>query len=224
MSTSPPISDPVAASTPRKRTKNGKPVAAPLLSTRVLPLDRIVPYWRNPRRIPDEAVNAVASSIREFGYQQPIVVDTNNTIVVGHTRYAALRRMQVAEVEVIVADLDPTKIKELRVLDNRAQEYTSWNYEDLVAEIGELDSDVLRSHFPEIGAITDQGPDFVDPTPVADPNAPQREMWEQVDTEAEFVCPSCFHTWQLEVTLEAVTGGLLKVPVTTDVEPAGASA
>jgi ParB-like chromosome segregation protein Spo0J len=95
-------------------------------STRVLSLDDIVPYWRNPRVVTDDAVNAVAESIERYGYTQPIVVDAENVIVIGHTRYAALRRLGATEAPVMtVTTLSPTQVKQLRVIDNKAHELTS---------------------------------------------------------------------------------------------------
>ena len=84
-------------------------------------LDKVRPYWRNPRRVTEDAVNQLIASIREYGYQQPIVVDSDYVIIVGHTRYAALRRMEVTEAPVRVArSLTPAQAKQYRVLDNRA--------------------------------------------------------------------------------------------------------
>ena len=58
-------------------------------------LDRVRPYWRNPRRVTEDAVTQLMASISEYGYQQPIVVDSDYVIIVGHTRYAALRRLNI---------------------------------------------------------------------------------------------------------------------------------
>ena len=71
----------------------------------VWPLDRVTPYEHNPRKN-DAAVEAVARSIKEFGFRQPIVVDSGGVIVVGHTRWKAAKALGLAEVPVHVAD-DP---------------------------------------------------------------------------------------------------------------------
>lgn len=172
-------------------------------------VDEIVPYWRNPRRIPEEAVSAVAASIRDYGYQQPIVVDANNTIVIGHTRYAALRRLKVdTRVPCIkLGGLSPAKIKELRVLDNRVAEYTSWDFEQLMDELGDLDAELMSAYFPEAQTIDDPGP-----TVDLDLDTPRPLPWDTVDAvPSEFVCPSCFHTWTMNVTHDAVRSGRLEV-------------
>jgi hypothetical protein len=176
--------------------------------TVLMDLDEIVPYWRNPRRILDEAVNAVAESIRRYGYTQPIVVDSSKTIIIGHARYAALRRMGVTgQIPVkVAADLDPTQVKALRVLDNRTSEYSSWDFEQLRQELGDLDMGLMQAYFPDAGPIDDPGPDAVTP------QTPEEKMWSEVDRHAEFICPGCFHSFGVDVTLEAVRSGKLEVP------------
>jgi hypothetical protein len=168
----------------------------------LLDLDQIVPYWRNPRVVTDEAVNAVAESITRYGYNQPIVVDASNVIVVGHTRYAALRRLGVAQAPVVTVDLPPAKIKQLRVLDNRTHEFTSWNFDQLVQELDELDDDLMRAYFPDIVAEPDAGPDASGFVGAADgPYTPPPA------DQVEFTCPSCFHEFSGTVTREMVLSG-----------------
>ena len=74
-------------------------------------IDTIIPYARNPRNNAD-AVDSVVSSIKEFGFKQPIVVDKENVIIVGHTRYTAAKRLDMKQVPVLKAtDLDENKVK-----------------------------------------------------------------------------------------------------------------
>ena len=176
----------------------------------VIRLDDIVPYWRNPRDITDEAINAVATSIERFGYSQPIVIDASNVIIIGHTRYAAMRRMGVTECEVrVAASLPPAKVKQLRVLDNRLHEYTLWDFDQLVSELDGLDATLMRAYFPEAVASPDPGPDLGDPALTGSPDAGGTEAQsDQVD----FLCPSCFHEWRATVTREAVLSGRIEVP------------
>src|SRR5690625_7573707 len=104
------------------------------------PIDSIKPNWRNPRRISDEAIEQLAHSIQEYGYQQPLVVDGKNVLIVGHTRYAAMRRLGVETVQVMIADqLTPKQVKQFRLIDNRAAEYTTWDPEVLAWQLAELD-------------------------------------------------------------------------------------
>lgn len=74
------------------------------------PIDKVKPYPNNPRNN-DEAVEYVANSIREFSFQQPLVVDTDGTIIAGHTRLKAAKRLGMDTVPVVVADnLTPAQV------------------------------------------------------------------------------------------------------------------
>ncbi len=75
-------------------------------------VDRVIPYKGNPRRN-EQAVEKVAASIKEFGFKQPIVVDKESVIIVGHTRLLAALRLGIKEVPVLIAgDLSPAQVKE----------------------------------------------------------------------------------------------------------------
>jgi ParB-like chromosome segregation protein Spo0J len=92
-------------------------------------LSEIKPYPGNPR-INDDAVDAVAQSIREFGFRQPIVVDSEGVIICGHTRYKAALKLGLEKVPVHVAkDLTPEQIKAYRIADNKTAELSDWNYD-----------------------------------------------------------------------------------------------
>lgn len=110
------------------------------LPIRVERLSHIQPYWRNPRRIPESSIEAVIDSIQKYGYQQPIVVDEKNVIIVGHTRYAALQRLGVERVPVIESHLPPKLAKEYRIMDNRAGEDSAWDFPTLLLELREVGS------------------------------------------------------------------------------------
>ena len=102
------------------------------------PITEIKPYDRNPR-INDDAVDAVAASIKEFGFRQPIVVDADNVIICGHTRYKAAMQLELAKVPVHVAkDLTPEQIKAYRIADNKTAELAEWDFDLLPIELGEL--------------------------------------------------------------------------------------
>lgn len=101
-------------------------------------LDRVKPYEKNPR-INDAAVDAVAESIRQFGFRQPIVVDAEGVIVCGHTRWKAALKLGLTEVPVHVAkDLSPEKIKAYRIADNKSSELATWDLELLPIELADL--------------------------------------------------------------------------------------
>lgn len=95
-------------------------------------------YEKNPRRN-DEAVKAVAESIREFGFKVPIVVDCNGTIVAGHTRYKAAKFLEMTEVPCIIADdLSEEQIKAFRLADNKTAELSEWDFDLLDMELADI--------------------------------------------------------------------------------------
>jgi len=98
----------------------------------------IKPYDKNPRDN-DAAVDAVAHSIREYGFRQPIVVDKDGVIIVGHTRLKAAQKLGLTEVPVHVAvDMTPEQIKAYRIADNKVAELATWDMELLPIELSEL--------------------------------------------------------------------------------------
>jgi DNA modification methylase len=102
------------------------------------PIASIRPYDRNPR-LNDSAVDAVAASIKEFGFRQPIVVDEHGVIIVGHTRYKAALKLGLEAVPVHVATgLTSAQIKAYRIADNQTASLSSWNDELLPMELMQL--------------------------------------------------------------------------------------
>lgn len=101
-------------------------------------IETVRPYEQNPRQY-GGAVDAVAKSIEEFGWRQPIVVDSNGVIIVGHVRYFAAQKLSLAKVPVHVAtDLTPEQIKAYRIADNQTGELAGWDLPLLTAELTEL--------------------------------------------------------------------------------------
>lgn len=104
------------------------------------PVSRPKPYPGNPR-INDDAVDAVAESIHEFGFNQPLVVDEQGVIIVGHTRLKAALKLGLEFVPVHVAkDLSPAQIRAYRIADNQLATLAKWDPELLPIELGELQS------------------------------------------------------------------------------------
>ena len=104
-----------------------------------LKLSEIIPYDRNPR-FNDDAVDAIAKSIAEFGFLNPIVVDSNHVIICGHTRFKAAQKLGLVTVPVIVADnLSEDQVKAYRIADNKTSELATWDYGQLVQEIRDLE-------------------------------------------------------------------------------------
>jgi len=102
-------------------------------------IDSIKPYENKPRKN-QTAVNQIARSIKEFGFNQPIVVDANNVIVVGHTRWKAAKQLNLSTVPVLKlpADMNQERIDAYRIADNKLNELSSWDDEKLYGEIRKL--------------------------------------------------------------------------------------
>ena len=129
------------------------------------PIDDIIPYTQNPRKITGEAVTAVANSIKEFGWRQPIVVDTEGVIIVGHTRHAAARRLGLEKAPVHVMKCDEATARAYRLADNRLSEQTDWDIGKLTSELtqaaefdmteyGFTNMEIELSKIPELDIMT----------------------------------------------------------------------
>ena len=101
------------------------------------PIASISPYGRNAKKHPEKQVNQVADSIREFGFNQPIVVDKDGVIIVGHGRYLAAHLLGLEMVPVLQVDISEEKAKAYRLADNKLNE-SDWDMELVVAELKEL--------------------------------------------------------------------------------------
>ena len=124
-------------------------------------IEEVIPYKNNPR-INARAVKVVADSIREFGFKNPIVVDKDKEIIVGHTRLEASKVLGLKEVPVIIADdLTEEQVKAFRIMDNKSSEFAEWDYSKLIEEIEGLkaeDYDIELTGFndKELGDIIDE--------------------------------------------------------------------
>lgn len=121
------------------------------------PIKKVKPYERNPRRN-DNAVDAVAASIREFGFRQPIVVDRDGVIIVGHTRLKAAKKLGMKEVPVLVADdLTEEQVKAYRLADNKTGELAGWDFAGLEEELEAIaDIDMSLFGFESLDDIEDK--------------------------------------------------------------------
>ena len=99
-------------------------------------INLIQPYLNNPRK--NQPIEKVAKSIKEYGFQQPIVVDKDMVVIVGHTRLQAAKTLDIKEVPVLIADLDAEKTKAYRIADNRTNQDADWDIDLLEGEIKEL--------------------------------------------------------------------------------------
>jgi hypothetical protein len=121
-------------------------------------IEDVKPYERNPR-LNDKAVNAVAASLSEFGFRQPIVIDEEGVIIAGHTRWKAATKLGLVKVPVHIAtDLSAEQVRAYRLADNRTGEIAEWDLSILPIEINDLreggfDMDVLAFDEKELGQL-----------------------------------------------------------------------
>jgi hypothetical protein len=147
-----------------------------MLTIELRSIGDIRPYPNNPRTN-DNAVDAVAASIREYGWRQPIVVDSDGVIICGHTRYKAAQKLGIDQVPVHVAtDLSPEKIRAYRIADNQSADLADWNYDLLPIELKELgeggyDLGLLGFDADELAKLLDTGVNegLTDPDDVPEP-------------------------------------------------------
>ena len=110
-------------------------------------LTDLKPYEKNPRKN-EAGVKYLANSIKEFGFKMPIVVDEDNVIIAGHTRYKAALKLNLERVPCIVAsDLLPEQAKAYRLADNKVSELAEWDFNALAKELGDLNLDMQKFGF-----------------------------------------------------------------------------
>jgi len=113
-------------------------------------IDELIAYDNNPR-FNDEAVDAVANSIKAFGFRNPILIDSHNVIIAGHTRLLASKKLGLKEVPcIVVDDLSEDEVKALRLADNKTAEIAKWDMGKLAVEIKNIDMDLLQFGFEDL--------------------------------------------------------------------------
>ena len=113
-------------------------------------ISSLLEYDNNPRHN-EEAIEAVANSIREFGFKVPIVISSDNVIIAGHTRLKASVSLGLEEVPCIIADdLNDEQIKAFRLADNKTAELATWDLSKLEEELSHIDMDMLQFGFEEM--------------------------------------------------------------------------
>lgn len=143
----------------------------------------LIPYENNPR-LNDGAVDAVAASIKEFGFQVPIVIDKRNVIVAGHTRLKAAEKLGLSEVPCIRADeLTDEQVKAFRLADNKVSEFALWDNEKLnveLSELAEFDIDMSQFGFDlDVDPVEIEEDDFDEESAAsAPPRVKRGEVWK----------------------------------------------
>lgn len=147
------------------------------------PIDELIPYANNPRHN-DDAVFAVANSISQFGFKVPVVVDRENVIVCGHTRYKAAQKLGLKTVPCIIADdLTPDQINAFRLADNKTAELADWDMSKLEEELEGLanDFDMEDFGFKELETLDEPSEiadDDFDDAPPEDPKAKRGDLYQ----------------------------------------------
>lgn len=152
----------------------------------LMALTDITPYENNPRNN-EEAVEKVANSIKEFGFNQPIVVDKDNVIIVGHTRYLAAQELGLTEAPVIVAgNLSDEQARAYRLADNKTGELAGWDFEKLALELKQIE-DINMSDF---GFVEGSDLDINDDDFLSDNQIKEKEP-------KKVTCPHCGQEFEL---------------------------
>jgi len=164
--------------------------APTMMTIEIRDIDSVKPYERNPR-LNDKAVDAVAASLKEFGFRQPIVIDSDSVIIAGHTRWKGAKKLGLDKIPVHVAvDLTPEQVRAYRLADNKSGEIAEWDMEILPIEISELKatgfdmgvlafSDKELTQLLNISTAISQGltdPDSI-PEPPDDPITQKGDLW-----------------------------------------------
>lgn len=117
------------------------------MEIKMIKIEDLVPYENNPRNN-DGAVEYVANSIKKFGFKVPLVIDKNNVIVTGHTRYKASKQLGLTEVPCIIADdLTDKQIQAFRIADNKTNDMAEWNDDLLSIELKDVLDDIDMTDF-----------------------------------------------------------------------------
>lgn len=149
------------------------------LEIKYVDIDDIKPYENNPR-FNDNAVEYVKNSIKEFGFKVPMILDKNNRIVTGHTRYKASLELGLKEIPVIYADdLTEEQIKAFRLADNKVSEVAEWDWELLDEELEDIDIDMTDFNFTNFDDIDLEN--FFEKT----------NNEKQEEKKKKIICPKC---------------------------------
>jgi ParB-like chromosome segregation protein Spo0J len=148
-------------------------------------ISAVHPYPGNPRRITDQAIEKVAASLKEFGWRQPIVVDAEGVIIVGHTRRLAALRLGLETVPVhVAASLTPEQVRAYRLADNRTGEEAAWDLAALAVDLRALDDlgfDLSLTAFDPVEL----------PGPPAAFEPIKADDVKRLDKRAIVTCPGC---------------------------------
>ena len=143
-------------------------------------IETLNPYEKNAKKHDKTQINNVAESIRQYGFVQPIVIDKNNTVVIGHCRLLAAKQLKMKEVPCVCVDeLTDEQVKALRIVDNKSNE-SGWDFDLLADELPELDLSAFDFDFgidddEETEIVEDEAPEVDED---AEPIAKLGDIWQ----------------------------------------------
>lgn len=150
------------------------------MNLKEIKISEITPYEKNTKKHTDEQVKNVMESIKQFGFVQPLVVDENNIIVIGHCRFEAAKKLGMETLPCYIAkDLSEKQIRRLRIIDNKSNE-SVWDYVNLDFELADLDFDEFSFDF---GSATMHDNEFFEDL--------LAESESQVKEPKKIQCPHC---------------------------------
>lgn len=148
-------------------------------------LDSLIPYDHNPR-INDQTVPLLVNSIKQFGFKVPLVIDRDNVIIAGHTRYKAALELGMEEVPCIIADdLSPEQVKAFRLADNKVAEASKWDFGLLQQELDQLSMEDLDFDMSDFGFPAEESIMIDDEEEVIDDITPANKKGKFC------TCPAC---------------------------------
>lgn len=170
------------------------------MKIKTVPLEKLQPYWRNPRNN-EPAVQAVKASIERYGFNSPIIIDPKNVIIAGHTRFKALLELGWTEAPCVTLDISPEKAKEYRIADNKCSELAEWDMTNLIPELREIvDLAAMQPFWPDAN-LDDllQETATIAPVTSADITKRAAELESKFETRSDIVqgnyvellCPHC---------------------------------
>lgn len=153
-----------------------------------IPIENITPYWRNPRNN-DKTIIKLSGLIERFGFNQPLVVDKNNVIIKGHSRYHACKKLGFNTIPCVVSESSDEQNNKDRITDNAISELSNWNYDRLLEELEDNSIDLVGYTVKDKAEAKEVAKKTVESSvPVG---SPEVKRVENKDVIMRYMCPSC---------------------------------
>lgn len=158
----------------------------------IVETEKLIPYHNNPKEHPPEQIDKIASSIKNYGFVQPLVIDSENEIIIGHGRLKAAKKLGLEEIPVVVkGDLNEAQVKALRIADNKVAE-SEWNMEALAVEFDELEFEEFDLNLTGFEEVEQEGiMEELDIDEFFDKDETDDEEMSNTEDKEVVVCPRC---------------------------------